>query len=140
MSPDRLREAMTDDTALVSMMHANNEIGTIQPIAELAQIAHAHGALFHTDAVQSAGKIPVNVRDARRRSAVALGPQVLRPEGRRRALGQARRAALAVSRRRQAGAKPAGRHRERAGLIGMGAAAEHRARARCRPRRRACRR
>ena len=44
-------------------MHANNEIGTIQPIAELATIAHARGALFHTDAVQSAGKIPVNVRD-----------------------------------------------------------------------------
>ena len=62
VSPDRLREAITDDTALVSMMHANNEIGTIQPIAELAPIAHAHGALFHTDAVQTAGKIPVNVR------------------------------------------------------------------------------
>jgi cysteine desulfurase len=62
VSPDRLREAMTDDTALVSVMHANNEIGTIQPIAELASVAHGHGALFHTDAVQSAGKIPVNVR------------------------------------------------------------------------------
>lgn len=62
LSPDRLKEAMTDDTALVSVMHANNEIGTIQPVAELAAIAHAHGALFHTDAVQSAGKIPVNVR------------------------------------------------------------------------------
>jgi cysteine desulfurase len=62
VSPDRLREAITDDTALVSIMHANNEIGTIQPIAELAQIARAAGALFHTDAVQSAGKIPVNVR------------------------------------------------------------------------------
>jgi len=62
LSPDRLREAMADDTALVSIMHANNEIGTIQPIAELAKIAQARGALFHTDAVQSAGKIPVNVR------------------------------------------------------------------------------
>jgi cysteine desulfurase len=62
VSPDRLRGAMTDDTALVSIMHANNEIGTIQPITELAAIAHLHGALFHTDAVQSAGKIPVNVR------------------------------------------------------------------------------
>ena len=62
VSADRLREALTDDTALVSLMHANNEIGTIQPIAELATIAHARGALFHTDAVQSAGKIPVNVR------------------------------------------------------------------------------
>ena len=42
-------------------MHANNEIGTIQPIAEIAAIAHEHGALMHTDAVQSAGKIPVDV-------------------------------------------------------------------------------
>jgi cysteine desulfurase len=62
LSPDRLRDATTDDTALVSIMHANNEIGTIQPVAELARIAHAHGALFHTDAVQTAGKIPVDVR------------------------------------------------------------------------------
>jgi len=62
VSTDRLREAMTDDTALVSVMHANNEIGTIQPIAELAAIAHERGALFHTDAVQSAGKLPLDVR------------------------------------------------------------------------------
>jgi len=62
LSPDRLRDAMRDDTALVSVMHANNEIGTIQPIAELAAIAHEHGALMHTDAVQSAGKIPVEAR------------------------------------------------------------------------------
>lgn len=62
VSPDRLREALADDTALVSIMHANNEIGTIQPITELAQIAHARGALFHTDAVQSAGRLPLNVR------------------------------------------------------------------------------
>ncbi len=62
VSPDRLRDAITDDTALVSVMHANNEIGTIQPIAELAAIAHERGALFHTDAVQSSGKIPVDVR------------------------------------------------------------------------------
>jgi cysteine desulfurase len=62
VSPDRLRDVMTGDTALVSIMHANNEIGTIQPVAELATIAHAHGALFHTDAVQTAGKIPVSAR------------------------------------------------------------------------------
>jgi cysteine desulfurase len=62
LSPDRLRELITDDTALVSVMHANNEIGTIQPIAELATIAHERGALMHTDAVQSVGKIPVDVR------------------------------------------------------------------------------
>jgi cysteine desulfurase len=62
VSIDRMRDAVTDDTALVSVMHANNEIGTIQPIAELAAIARAQGALFHTDAVQSAGKIPIDVR------------------------------------------------------------------------------
>ncbi len=59
---DRLRAAITDETALVSVMHANNEIGTIQPIADLAAIAHERGALVHSDAVQSVGKIPVDVR------------------------------------------------------------------------------
>jgi cysteine desulfurase len=62
VSPDRLRDVITDETALVSVMHANNEIGTIQPIAELAAVAHERGALMHTDAVQTAGKIPVGVR------------------------------------------------------------------------------
>src|SRR5713101_5636149 len=63
VSPDRLRELMADDTAVVSVMHANNEIGTIQPVAELAAIAHARGALMHSDAVQSTGKIRVEVRE-----------------------------------------------------------------------------
>lgn len=62
VSVDALREAITDDTAIVSIMHANNEVGTIQPIAELAQVARTKGALLHTDAVQSVGKIPVNVK------------------------------------------------------------------------------
>ncbi|HET9372834.1 MAG TPA: aminotransferase class V-fold PLP-dependent enzyme [Vicinamibacterales bacterium] len=63
VDPDALRQAITDDTAIVAVMHANNEVGTIQPVAELARIAHERGALFHTDAVQSAGKIPVSVKD-----------------------------------------------------------------------------
>jgi cysteine desulfurase len=62
VSPESLEAALRPDTALVSVMHANNEIGTIQPIAELAAIAKRHGALFHTDAVQSVGKIPVSVK------------------------------------------------------------------------------
>jgi cysteine desulfurase len=62
IAPEALADALTDDTALVSVMHANNEIGTLQPIAELAAIARSRGALFHTDAVQTAGKIPVDVR------------------------------------------------------------------------------
>jgi len=62
VSPSALGAAITDETAVVSVMHANNEIGTIQPIAQLAAIAHERGALMHTDAVQSVGKIPVDVR------------------------------------------------------------------------------
>jgi cysteine desulfurase len=62
VAPAALEAALADDTALVSVMHANNEIGTIQPIAELARLAKARRALFHTDAVQSAGKIPIDVK------------------------------------------------------------------------------
>ena len=62
VTPERMAEAMTDHTALVSVMHANNEIGTIQPVADVARLAHARGALFHTDAVQTVGKLPVDVR------------------------------------------------------------------------------
>jgi cysteine desulfurase len=62
VSPDALRRVVRRDTAVVSVMHANNEVGTIQPIAELAAVAREHGALFHTDAVQTAGKIPLSVR------------------------------------------------------------------------------
>ena len=61
VEPATLAAAITDDTALVSVMHANNEIGTLQPIAELAGIAHRRGAVFHTDAVQTAGKLPLDV-------------------------------------------------------------------------------
>ena len=59
VEPSALEAAISERTALVSVMHANNEIGTVQPIEALSSIAHAHGALMHTDAVQSAGKIPV---------------------------------------------------------------------------------
>jgi cysteine desulfurase len=62
VSPDALEGALTDDTALVSIMHANNEIGTMQPVAQLARIAKSRGAVFHTDAVQTAGKVPVDVK------------------------------------------------------------------------------
>ena len=61
VDPADLERAVTPETLLVTVMHANNEVGTIQPIAELAAIAHRHGALMHTDAAQSIGKIPVDV-------------------------------------------------------------------------------
>lgn len=63
VEPDILRAALRPDTALVSIMHANNEIGTIQDIKTLAAISHEAGAAFHTDAVQSVGKIPLNVKE-----------------------------------------------------------------------------
>jgi cysteine desulfurase len=58
---DMLRQAITDKTILISIMYANNEIGVVQPIAEIGKIARERGVLFHTDAVQAIGKIPVNV-------------------------------------------------------------------------------
>ncbi len=63
VGPDTLRSAITDETILVSVMMANNEVGTIYPIRELAEVAHERGALFHTDAVQAVGKIPVDVME-----------------------------------------------------------------------------
>ena len=61
---DQLRATITPKTVLMSIMAANNEIGTIQPLAAIGAIANEHGVLFHTDAAQAAGKIPINVRDA----------------------------------------------------------------------------
>lgn len=61
--PEKLKKALTDETILVSIMAANNEVGTIQPIKELCKIAHERGAVFHTDAVQAAGKIKLDVED-----------------------------------------------------------------------------
>ncbi len=63
VDPESLHCAITDNTFLVSIIHANNEIGTIQNLSELAGIAHKSGVLFHTDAVQSFGKIRVNVKE-----------------------------------------------------------------------------
>ena len=63
VDPRRVEDAITPETVLVTIMHANNEVGTIQPIAEIAEIAHRHGVLVHSDCAQSIGKIPVKVDD-----------------------------------------------------------------------------
>lgn len=63
VDPKAVEEAITDKTILVSIMHANNEVGTIQPIKEIARIVREKGVLFHTDAVQTVGHIPVNVHE-----------------------------------------------------------------------------
>ena len=61
VDPDDVRRALRPDTVMVSVMHANNELGTVQPIAEIARIAREAGAAFHSDGVQALGKIPVDV-------------------------------------------------------------------------------
>ena len=63
ITPKNLESVITDNTRLVSIMFANNEIGSIQPIKELCAVAHAHGALFHTDAVQAVGHIKIDVQE-----------------------------------------------------------------------------
>ena len=63
VNPEDLKKALRDDTTVVSIMYANNEIGTIQPIAELCAIAHERGALFHTDAVQALGNVHLDVNE-----------------------------------------------------------------------------
>lgn len=63
VNPLDVENAIKDNTAIVSIMYANNEIGTIQPIQEISEICHKHGVLFHTDAVQAVGNIPINLQE-----------------------------------------------------------------------------
>ena len=61
VASEEVRRQLRPETILVSMMHANNEVGTLVPVAEIAEIVRSHGAWMHTDAAQSVGKIPVDV-------------------------------------------------------------------------------
>jgi cysteine desulfurase len=79
--PDSVRRAIRANTALVSVMHANNEVGTIQPITDIASIAHEHGALMHCDAAQSTGKIPVDVRELGVDLLTIAGHKMYAPQG-----------------------------------------------------------
>src|SRR5262249_56716719 len=62
VDPDDVRRAITDKTVLVSIMYANNEIGTVNPIGEIGKVTREKGVLFHTDAVQGVGKLPLDVQ------------------------------------------------------------------------------
>ncbi len=124
VDPEDVRRAITPDTVLITIMHANNELGTVQPIAEIARIAREHKIPFHTDAVQSAGKVLVDVAE--------LGVDLLSLSA-HKIYGPKGMGALCI--RRNTRLKPLffGGHHERdrragtenvAGIVGFGAAAE----------------
>ena len=127
---EQLRASIREDTILISVMFANNEIGTIQPIGEIGQIAREHGILFHTDAVQAFGQVPINVDELHIDMLSASGHKFNGPKGigflyiRR---GMKIRSFIhggAQERRRRAGTENV------PGIVGIGAAAERAARTR----------
>lgn len=81
ISLDELKNAIREDTILISVMTANNEIGTVEPIAEIGKIAHENGILFHTDAVQAYGHIPINVDEMNIDMLSASGHKLNGPKG-----------------------------------------------------------
>jgi cysteine desulfurase NifS/selenium donor protein len=81
VDPEEIARAVTSETILISVMHANNEIGTVQPIAEIALIARERGVLFHTDAAQSLGKIRVNVEELAVDFLSVAGHKLYAPKG-----------------------------------------------------------
>jgi cysteine desulfurase len=81
VDPEAVRRALDRGTALVSIMHANNEVGTLQPIREIAALAHERGALVHTDAAQSVGKIPVDVNELGVDLLTVAGHKLYAPKG-----------------------------------------------------------
>lgn len=78
---DQARSAIDDQTALVTVMHSNNETGVLQPVAELATLAHANGAIVHTDAAQSVGKVTVRVRELDVHLLSVAGHKLYAPKG-----------------------------------------------------------
>ena len=78
---DELRASVTDKTAVVAVMLANNEIGTIQPVSEIVEIAHAHGAYMFTDAVQAVGNMPIDLRELRVDMLALSGHKLHAPKG-----------------------------------------------------------
>ncbi len=81
VDPNALAAAITPETVLVTIMHANNETGTIQPLAKLSSIAHTHGVVFHSDAAQSAGKIQTNVAQLGVDLLTIVGHKLYAPKG-----------------------------------------------------------
>lgn len=81
MDPAMLEEAITPQTILITLMHANNEVGTLEPLAEIGRLARRHGIAFHTDAAQSVGKVPVNVEELGVDLLTVVGHKLYAPKG-----------------------------------------------------------
>ena len=114
--PSTLREllaAHADEVAVVSVMWANNEVGTVNDVRALAEVAHEFGVPLHTDAVQAVGSLPVDFAASRRRRALADRAQARRPGRGRRAAAAPRRLVHAAAARRRAGARRAVGHARR---------------------------
>ncbi len=124
VNPDDLAKAITKDTILVSIMHANNEIGTIEPIEELSRIAKDKGVLFHSDAVATTGWIPVNVHALGVDSLSLSGHQFYGPKG---AAALYVRKGVRIKPQLEGGIQEDGRRagtENVPGIVGLGAAAE----------------
>lgn len=81
VSPQDIERAITKETILISVMHSNNEVGTLQPIKEIGKLAESHGIAFHTDASQSTGKVPINVYDSKVDMLTIAGHKLYAPKG-----------------------------------------------------------
>jgi len=81
LNMDHLRDAITDDTAIISVMWANNETGVIFPVEEIAELAASHGVVFHTDAVQAVGKVPINLKESKIDLLSLSGHKIHAPKG-----------------------------------------------------------
>ena len=81
ISPEQVEKAVRPDTALVTIMYANNEIGTIQPVAEIGKVCRDKGVLFHTDAVQTVGNVPINVKEQNIDMLSLSGHKIHAPKG-----------------------------------------------------------
>ena len=122
VTAEQVEAAIRPDTCLVSVMFANNEVGTIQPIAEIGAVCKKHGVLFHTDAVQAVGHVPIDVQAMHIDLLSPVRPQIWRPERCGSPVRQNRRVAHQPAGGRRAGAGKAGRTENVPGIAAMAAA------------------
>jgi len=120
VDPADVRKAIRDDTILVSIMHANGEVGTIEPIKEIAKVTKEKGVIFHTDAVGTTGNIPVDVTEMGVDSLSLAGNMFLRSQRNRRIMAEERHPDSAFARRRNSRGRTARRHGECGGNCRVG--------------------